>query len=157
MGTFYPFRMFLHLIPENINAKLTTGPSKRFIWKSSVSGPKYIIVSVKKKSKFLEIFHAKSSGNDGVFYEGQLEENNETEEESSFAILKYSLILLSACLLLWISQKCSQQMTQESFQYKWLNIQWIDAAFPLLIMLFSNHLYWNPSKLNRYKIHVNKW
>ena len=88
-------------------------PSKPFIWKSSVSFSKFIIVSVKKKSKFLEIVHDKSSGNDGVFYEGQLEENNETEEESSFAILKYSLILLSACLLLWISQNFenfSQQM-----------------------------------------------
>jgi len=47
------------------------------------------------KTIFLKVI-----GNDGIFYEGQLEENNENEEESSFTILKYSLILLSTCLLL---------------------------------------------------------
>ena len=100
MGTFCQFQMFLHSTLENINAKPTTGPWKPFIWKSSVSFHKSIIIAFEKKSKFQEIFHDQSLGNDGVFYEGQLEENNETEEESSFAILKYSLILLSACLLL---------------------------------------------------------
>ena len=61
---------------------------------------KIIITSSENPEKLPVMTLPQCSGNDGVFYEGQLEENIETEEESSFAILKYSLILLSACLLL---------------------------------------------------------
>ena len=30
-----------------------------------------------------------------------------------------------------------------SFRFRWLNIKGIDVAFPVSIMLFSNHLKWN--------------